>query len=252
MYIGKYRLIFISNIFFSVSSTRNYTFHWEVNKQNCLPLEKTDSNSVKHIYICSNRITNECTNYFPNVTELTIKYCLETSDDSISTTLNRIVPLRRLTKLEIKCSNLSFEQFTHLLWHTPNLHTIKASSLFKGLLNVKQLTQSDHFQYVSKTNKIKNLIFDGWDTLGSNSIQLVIYLFPKLEYLKTRLIRKEIVPITRLLLTETNHKISRLCFLCITNIPKICLQELNRLIKSENLLDDYFLKFAKSELYLWW
>jgi hypothetical protein len=56
------------------------------------------------------------------------------------------------------------------------------------------------------------------------------------------------VPTTRYLLS----KMSYLFFLCITNIPKTYLKKLNVLIQSENLLDDYSIKFVDHDLYLLW
>jgi len=83
-------------------------------------------------------------------------------------------------------------------------------------------------------------------------IQLFISLFPQLEYFKTGMKRREIVQIIRYLLSKTNNQTRHLFFLCISRIPKICLRELNMLIKFEKLLVDYFIKFINRDLYLWW
>ncbi len=83
-------------------------------------------------------------------------------------------------------------------------------------------------------------------------MQLIVNLFPQVEYLKIRMIRKEIEQIIRYLLSKNNLKTRRLFFLCISETPKIYLRKLNILIKSENLLDVYFMKFVNRDLYLWW
>jgi len=99
---------------------KDYTFYWKLDKQICPHVQETNLNSVKHVYICSKRTTNNSVNYFPNATELTIKDYFKTSDDSISTTLNRIIPLTQLTKLVIESYNYPFEQLVKLLCSTPN------------------------------------------------------------------------------------------------------------------------------------
>jgi len=83
-------------------------------------------------------------------------------------------------------------------------------------------------------------------------MELIINLFPQLEYFKTGIQRTEIVQIMRYLLPKNNKKSRHLFFLCISEIPKICLREINMLIKCEKLLDDYFIKFVNRDLYLWW
>jgi hypothetical protein len=64
--------------------------------------------------------------------------------------------------------------------------------------------------------------------------------------------KEEIHEIVRFLLSKTTTQTQHLFFLCISEIPKRCLKELNMLIKLENLLDDYFIKFVNRDLYLWW
>jgi len=187
--------------------------------------------------------------YFRNATQLTIKH-FKTLDDSISTTLNRIVPLKQLTKLVIESSNFPFEQIVKLLYFTSNLHILKLDILFHHDMNLELIQQSEIFRNVSTTNQIKNVELR--DCCSLEQIQLIIHLFPQMQYLKTGMNKNEIRKITRCLLSKTNDKTCSLFFLCISKIPKTCLRELNMLIKSENLLNDYFIEFAYQDLYLWW
>jgi len=111
--------------------------------------------------------------------------------------------------------------------------------------------QSDIFKYVSTTNKIINVEVFNWSpTL--EQIQLFFNLFPQLEYFKIAIDKKEFEQVIRFLFSKTTNKPRHLFFLCILRLPKRCLRELNMLIKSENLLDDYFIKFLNHDLYLWW
>jgi hypothetical protein len=221
-----------------------------MNKQICPYIQRTNFNSFKNVHICSRKATNNCLNYFPNATELTIDYYFKISDDLISRILNRIVPLKQLTKLIIKCYDFTFEQIVSLLRFTPNLHTLKLGLLSMHKTNLKLMKQNENFQYVSNRNKIKNLEMRTSCTL--EQIPLIVTLFPKLEYLKTGMNRKEIGEITRYLLSKNNIETRHLYFLCISEIAKICLKELNMLIKTENLLDVYFIKFVNRDLYIWW
>jgi hypothetical protein len=133
---------------------------------------------------------------------------------------------------------------------TPNLHTLKLDLLPFYEINLNLLEKNDFFQHVSSTNKIKNFEIRNWCKL--EKIQLIVTLFPQLEYFKTRINEEEMGETIRFLLSRNDHKKRRLFFLCISEIPKKCLKELNRVFKSKNILDDYFIKFINRDLYLWW
>jgi hypothetical protein len=228
----------------------DYTFYWELDEQLCSHLKETNLDVVQHVHICSRQAMNHSVNYFSNATELTIKHYFKTPDDSIAITLARSIPLKQLTKLTIESYDFPFEQIVELLCYTPNLCALKFSLLSLYETNSKLIKQSESFQHVLKTNKIINLELRGCCSL--EKIQLVIDLFPQIEYLTTGMNRKEIGQIIRYLFSKTKKTERRLLFLRISGIPKICLKELNVLIKAENLLDDYFIKFIKRDLYLWW
>ncbi|CAF3997641.1 unnamed protein product [Rotaria sordida] len=137
-----------------------------------------------------------------------------------------------------------------LLHCTPKLTTLKFDSFVLDEINMKLFEQSKLFEYVSNTNTIKNLEIRN-DCLFKQ-IQLIVNLLPKLEYFKSGMNRKEIGNIIRFLITKPNNKIQNLFFICISETPKICLREINLLIKLENLLNDYFIKYINRDLYLWW
>ncbi|CAF1424667.1 unnamed protein product [Rotaria sordida] len=229
---------------------KDYIYYWESNEPICSQIQKENYDSVKHLYICSEEIKDNYLNYFPNVNQLTIKHRFETSGDSIPTTLHRMIPLKQLTKLVIECYKFSFVEIFQLLYLTPNLYALKLDHLFFSDINLNVIKENEVFQYVSNTNKIKIVDFGVWCSL--NEIQLIVNLFPQLEYLKIGMNKKEIQSIVRFLLLKTNDKTQHLFFLCILRIPKIYLKKLNVLIKSENLLHDYCSKFINCDLCLWW
>ncbi|CAF3800333.1 unnamed protein product [Rotaria sp. Silwood1] len=242
-----------SGIFYSTNPYRRktYRFYWQFDQQVYSNMQEKNLNIVKHVHICSKQmIINNYVNYFPNANQLTIEHYFKTCDDSISTTLNCILPLKQLTKLNIKSSNFPFEQIIKLIHFTPNLHTLKLDFLSLNEIYLKLIEQNEIFRYVSNTNKITNIDIREKCTL--EIFQLIIYLFSQVEYLKIRINKKEINQIIRYLFSKNTDKIRRLFFLCISQIPKVCLPELDFLIKSENLLNDYSIKYINRDLYLWW
>jgi hypothetical protein len=82
-------------------------------------------------------------------------------------------------------------------------------------------------------------------------MQMIVNLFPRLEYLKTGFNKKEINQIARFIFSKINNKTYNLLFLCVSYTPKIYLKQLKILIKLENLLVDYFIDLVNYNLYLW-
>ena len=154
--------------------------------------------------------------------------------------------MKQLNKLVVDCNDFPVQQILNLLSLTPNLHTLKWNFQSIDEAKLKLIQQSGTFRSVSNTNKIQN--FEILHCCSFEEIQFFVNLFPQLKYLKTGVYRKAIVPITRYLLSKMHH----LFILCITDLPKTYSQKLNLLIQSENLLNDYFIKFVDRDLYLWW
>lgn len=112
--------------------------------------------------------------------------------------------------------------------------------------DIKLIKNTTNYQYVSNTNKIKNLDVHGVCTLLE--IQMISNLFLRLESFQIGILKREIEPILRLLLSETSH----LYFLCLYKLPKSYLRKVNMFIKAENLLNNYSIKMINQDLYLWW
>lgn len=248
IHIGNYTSnLFLYYFFFR---RKDYTFYWQSDKQPCPYLRKTNFNSVKHVLIDSKRVTNNSVNYFPNTTELTLTNTYAAFEDSLPQTLNCIVPLKNLTKLIIQCYYFPLEQIINLIRYTSNLHTLKFNLLCAKKIKTKVIQQSPIFQYVSNTNKIKYL--DLHDDCPLERIQLIVKLFPKLEYMKIGMKKKETNEIVRFILSNNTIQTGYLTVLCLSRAPKRCLKEINMLIKLENLVGDYCIKFVNRDLYLWW
>jgi hypothetical protein len=192
---------------------------------------------------------DNCENYFPNVTNLTFDHRFDTPFRlPFVANLNRIISLSQVTTLVIECSSMWFTLLIEILRFTFNLHTLKLPYLS---IDETSIQQNEVFIFVSNTNKIKTVSFRGQCTL--EKIRFLITLCPQLEHLETGMVRKELESCVRFLLSKTtNIGTSRLFFLCITTVPKLCLREVKRLIKSEKFLDDFLIKYINRDLYLWW
>ncbi|CAF1414823.1 unnamed protein product [Rotaria sordida] len=230
--------------------SKDYKFYWQSDRQPCPYLRKTYFKTVKHVLIDSKRVTNNQGNYFPNTTQLTITNNFETLDDLFPIILNRIIPVKNLTKIVIESFSFPLEQIINLIRFTPNLHTLKFYLIFLKKIKTNIIEQSQIFQYISKTNKIKNL--DLHDDCSLERIQLIMKLFPKLESMKIGMKKKETNEIARFILSNNNIQTGPLTFLCMSQVPRRCLKEINILIKSENLVNDYCIKYFDRDLYLWW
>ncbi|CAF4784581.1 unnamed protein product [Rotaria sp. Silwood1] len=160
--------------------------------------------------------------------------------------LHQILALKQLKKLIIDCNDFLTQQVINLICLTPNLRFLKWNFQSIDQTKLKSIEQSENFQSLSNTNKIQNLQVLHCCSFGE--IQIFINVFPQLESLQTGEFQKQIVQITRCFLSKMDH----LFFLNITYIIKTYLQKFNFLIKSENLLDDYLIKFIDHDLYLWW
>ncbi|CAF1341864.1 unnamed protein product [Rotaria sordida] len=230
--------------------SKDYKFYWQSDRQPCPYLRKTNFKTVKHVLIDSKRVTNNQGNYFPNTTQLTITNNFETLDDLFPIILNRIIPVKNLTKIVIESFSFPLEQIINLIRFTPNLHTLKFYLIFLKKIKTNIIEQSQIFQYISKTNKIKYL--DLHDDCSLERIQLIMKLFPKLESMKIGMKKKETNEIARFILSNNNIQTGPLTFLCMSQVPRRCLKEINILIKSENLVNDYCIKYFDRDLYLWW
>ncbi|CAF5002436.1 unnamed protein product, partial [Rotaria sp. Silwood1] len=151
--------------------------------------------------------------------------------------------------LTIEYCSFPFEQLLQLLSFTPNLHILKFQSISFNQNNFMLIQQNETFIYVSKINQVKSL--DVRESCTLECIEMIMNLFPQIEYIKTGLNKKEIEPIGRFLFSKINKKIYKLLFLCISYTPKIYLKKLKTFIKLENLLDDYFIDLVDYNLCIW-
>jgi hypothetical protein len=151
-------------------------------------------------------------NYFPNATELTFEDGFSTTRDSIETNLNRIIPLKQLTKLVIECHHFSFIKMIDLLSFTPNMHTLIFTSMLFDTNDYMSIEQSETFRFVSNTNMISDVTFEERCTL--EKLRLLVTLCPRLQHLTIQTCLKNLKPMIRFLLERTNQNTNSLSSLC--------------------------------------
>ncbi|UJR16611.1 hypothetical protein I4U23_003511 [Adineta vaga] len=213
---------------------KSYELYWE-------HLSSSASNqcftSVKHVHLRSDNMLNRSEKYFPNATMLTIEHNLQPRNDSFSIALNEILPLKHLKKLIIKNYYFPFEKVLQLLKSTSNLQSLCLEHIDLNTMLLNDLIQ---ITSITTLELHRQCTYDDF--------QLLMYIFPQLQSMKIGMNRKEIHPIIRYLFTKPNHLFS----LCITQIPKVCLQEIKKLIRVDNLITHYLIKLFDHDLYLWW
>ncbi|CAF1376442.1 unnamed protein product [Rotaria magnacalcarata] len=206
-------------------------------------------NSINYVCVSNVKAAINSTIYFPNVTRLAIR-SLEMSDHSISWTLNSLLPLNKLTELNLVSYRIIVDDLLKLLRFTPNLNLLGLEALIVDEPTLNLRRKRKRFKYITGTKKIKHLRIDA--QFSWKKLRFVAYLFPKLEYLEIKYIPNEIIDIFRLILTKPNHILQNLFLVCIRYCSTKYLEGLDNLIRSEHLVDDYVIKYGDDDLYLWW
>jgi hypothetical protein len=133
---------------------------------------------------------------------------------------------------------------------TPNIHTLKFYSILLYRTDSVSIQQNDIFQLVSNTNAVTILTIDKEVTL--EKIQLLVTLFPRLEYLTINLYKEDLESIVRFLSSKSNNNIRYLSSLCISKQRPDLIKKLRLLLESEKLFNDYIRNSIHRKLYLWW
>lgn len=237
---------------FLFSRRKDYTLYKQLDKNTSLHHPELNLRSVEHIYIETEKSIINCMQYFPNAIELTFRKDFTSTCASVSTILNRIVPLQQLTKLAIECHYFSFKKMIELLCYTPNIRTLKFKSMpsYQKANDYTSVEQMETFRLVSNTNNITNVTFTGKCIL--EKLKLLLALCPRLQHLTIDTCATNLESITQFLLDKTNENTRHLCSLCFLTVCDSSLEQLDTFIKSESLLDDYTLKLANYKLYLSW
>lgn len=212
--------------------------------------DETNQNSVQHVNVRNEESVLASTIYFPNATQLTLLNGFSTKRSSVVTILDRIIPLKQLTKLSIECHHFSFDKMIDLLYSTPNLHSLTFVSMPFYKCDSTSIEKSEIFRLVSSTNHIRDMTFTEKCTL--EKLKVLLMLCRRIQNLTISTLLNDFEVITRYLLDGSNPNTRHLSLLCFSRSSIGCFEKIDALIKSERLLEDYTLKSVGSKLYLWW
>lgn len=190
------------------------------------------------------------TPFFPNAIELYFPKGFDSDYTENLSLLDRIVPVKQLTKLVIKNCFISFEQIIEILASASRMRTLVLESLCFDRCNHLVVKSNDKFRRISEMNVTKHITFENPCTV--KDLELLFALCPHVEHLSINIRFTTIKPIAHFLFIDTNPNTRHLFLLCFLNCDKLWLMLWNRFLKSKRILDDYTLKLIDSKLYLWW
>ncbi len=242
--------------YFLILFSRRKQYKIDIESDKYIDSNEKQSNidSVVHVRIQNEEAISSCKAYFPNATGLTIlRGFVDQIEYPFSTNLNRIIPLKQLTKLKVADIYDSFSEIIELLYYTPNIHTLKIILVACCKTDLILLQQSETFQLVSKTNNIKKL------TIVSNNIlkviKFLVTLCPQLQHLTINTCEDGLKPVLQFLLSKDNNNTRYLRSLRIERISENEMETLKTFLESEILINICFIKVnenIRNTMYLWW
>ncbi|CAF1231655.1 unnamed protein product [Rotaria sp. Silwood1] len=137
--------------------------------------------SVNHISVQDDIEIKNNLIYFPHVTELTLFDHSNKTLHSISTILDRTIPLIQLFKISINCRQFCIGKLMELLYFSPNIHILIINSISLTKVSSTSIEQTQTFQAICNTNKITNLTIK--ESTTKECILLFIKLCPQLQQL---------------------------------------------------------------------
>ncbi|CAM4828814.1 unnamed protein product [Rotaria magnacalcarata] len=145
-----YRVLFSTNPY----RRKSYTLYGNLGKDMTSNYEKNSINSVHHVYIKQEQIIDDdCRNYFPNATELTLSYNSINVDRNLSSIiLYHIVSLTQLTKLNINVKSFLFTTMIELLYLTLNIHTLSVEDVCFDKKELLSIQQTENYSFIFVLN----------------------------------------------------------------------------------------------------
>ncbi|CAF1153630.1 unnamed protein product [Adineta steineri] len=234
-----------SHSFYSIQSIKYHWLHEEL-----FPATNINNYySVNHISIHNEIEMTRNLIYFPNVTKLTIFPYSNRTYHSLSTILDRIIPLIQLAELVINYPKFCIGKLVELLYYSPNIRTLILHSISFNKITSQLIQQSQTFETVSKKNRITNITIA--ESYTWEHMKLLCNLCSQLQRLtiaRSRLFFGGYMDIVQFLFHDHNHNTRHLSSLCFTNTdPFIC-----RRLSSEYASTYVSVKSIEKNLYVWW
>ncbi|CAF1083596.1 unnamed protein product [Rotaria sordida] len=241
---GCYRVLFSTNPY----RRKSYALYGNPSKDMISNCQKNKINSVHHVHIKQEQTIDDCRNYFPNATELTLSYDdINVDKNPPSIILNHIVPLIQLTKLNIKVKSFLFKTMIELLYSTSNIHTLTIEDVCFDKKELVLIQQTEIFQLVSTRNKIKYLTINS--IYAFEEIKLFIHLCSQLECLRMCPVYDDFEGILQYLLSKNNSNTQCLFYICVTDFSSEEIVTIDAVMESKETIDDYLAKRITQDFY---
>lgn len=203
-----------------------------------------DFNRVNHLQISNPSAMDDCSIFFRNVEQLTIPYEYQLRHSpSFSITLDRIIPLKQLRKINIYCRFLSFATLTNLLYLIPNCIQLTVTSVLTG--------DTSLLSTLNQKNKTTNLTVKSHCTF--EQVKFLTKLCSQVQHLSIVICGEELRSIIQYLLSKCNRYTSHLTSLHIQSTNDIYIEKLEDLLGSLRQSKDFFIEdLSCTCCYIWW
>ncbi|CAF1479917.1 unnamed protein product [Adineta steineri] len=204
--------------------------------------------SVRHVIIQDHQSITNCSKYFPNIDKLTLAdRCSLHCKWFVTDKFHQMIPLKQLTQLNIDIHDIYFHELVHILFYTPNIHTLRLKSIKLFTKEVSSLEKDEISQLKFNENKITNITIT--DDYSLRAIKILMKFCSTLQHITIGIFRDSLLPTVRFLLSEN---IETLSSLCIIGVNTMWSEKLKSLIESDKDRNDYSIKTISDKFYLWW
>ncbi|CAF2463979.1 unnamed protein product [Rotaria sp. Silwood2] len=230
--------------FFSIVPYRynHFILYEQINNDICKSYQTNSINFARHLTIEGHLKTDKYSIRFPRVTKLTLKNNYIEENSSFFNDINSIIPLIQITDLDIKENHFSLVELTKILSLLPNLQSLTLPNILPF-----QSKRIETTKLISRYNRITKVIIDD-DECELKHVHYLIHLFPRLQYLEIGIDENNLEEILRYLLSKAKSLFS----LFLLNINYKVIENIQKLIKNENLIHNYTIEHIHGGLYLWW
>jgi hypothetical protein len=222
--------IFLSNLFYYLFRKQWYEFCLIFNQKKCIniPILRL------HLIIGESQLSVHYANFEQYVCSFAV--------------------LTQFTNLHIDFYQFSIRIILQYLYHLPNLDSLTITSKFPETMKIVSKEQTNMFDLVSNQNKITKLSLEQMTEL--DQVHLLMDLCPHLHYLQLTCRNiSDAEWLIRYVLTKQNTNfIPYLCLICISlsNADDIITNNLQNIIDSEKLVENYKILRICDRIYLQW
>ncbi|CAF4057928.1 unnamed protein product [Rotaria sordida] len=200
-------------------------------------------NAVKHVHIWKKQMSINHLNNFRNANTLTLGHDINYISFEI---LNHVVCFKKLNHLYIKSIYFCFENILELLHYAPNISSINIQAIFVCNRTYNTIQNTEYYNDLLNNNHVKS--FTTRDNCDFYTINMILSLFNKINYLKLNINVQQIQQIADRLIDCINSKKKEKLLICICNISS---NDINKFKSIFQIIPDCFLDIISSCVYLY-